>query len=338
VPERDHAVKGLAYRLAQFYTCLLGLYPPRYRSEFGEERQEVFTMVLQETAGLGKWALVRLALHELRDLLKSAMRANWREWEAFMKTLGSSLGEERLSWIGLLAGVWPFIFLGPIMAVAPYLPGKTSQLLTYEAPLWLATVFLSLLIGIIAGWRKGFPRWVYPYLVILFAVIVVPLMGRLSLLLGPDRFSPWVGAAILLGSFLGLVAAALFLVSRIPPVRKIFRDVRNDWTRVSFGMFAYLAFATGFYGGDHLPPFGPAVWLPAVVVVLGALAHLISRSRWARSLALIAALLISFLLKIIFSGGDTSFSGAALILVLFIFLPALVELLPHPKMPLEGQK
>jgi len=331
-------VKGLVAWLVQVYACLLCLYPPHYRSEFGEERQEVFTLALQEAARLGKWALFRLVLCEMRDLPVSAIRANLRELEVMMKKVESYLGDEHLSWIGLLAGLWPLIFLGPIMAVVPYLPREASRLLNFETPLWMATVFASLLIGILAGWRKGFPRWVYPYLVILFFAFVIPLIGRLSTLLGPDRFNKWIAAAILLICFLGFGAAALFVASRIPPMRKIYHDVRTDWTRLSFGMLAYPAFATGFYGGDHLPPFGPAVWLPAVVVVLGAAVYLICRSRWTRILALLAAVLLAFLLKMIFSSDETSIGIVPLFLGLVFFLPALVELLPRPKLPLADQE
>jgi hypothetical protein len=327
-------MKGLVAWLVQGYACLLSLYPPHYRSEFGEERQEVFSLALQEAAGLGKWALFRLVLCEVRDLLVSAIKANLRELEVMMKKLESYMGDEHLTWIGLLAGLWPLIFLGPIMAVTPYLPRDASRLLNFETPLWMATVFASLLIGILAGWRKGFPRWVYPYLVILFFALVIPPMGRLGTLLGPDRFNKWVPTVILPFSFIGFGAAALFVASRIPPLRKIYHDVRTDWTRLSFGFLAYPAWAMGFYGGDHLPTFGPAVWLPAVVLVLGAAVYLICRSRWTRILALLAALLLALPLKIIFSSDKTSIGIVPFFLILVFFLPALVELLPRPKLPL----
>jgi hypothetical protein len=312
-------VKNRMIWLVKVYACLMKLYPARYCNEFGEDRQEVFTLALQDAASRGKWALFRLVFCELQDYPASVIKANLREWRAMMK----------MSETGLL-GAWPFIFLGPLMAVAPYLPRHIAEWLRFDSPLWLAIVILSLTIGILVGWRKGFPRWVYPYLVILFFVIVIPVLGKLSTLLGPNRFSPWVGLAILLLTILGFGVGALYLLSRLPTTRRIFRDVRADWTRLSFGMFVYLAFGTGFYGGDHLPPFGLGVWLPPVIVVIGAIVYLLCRSRLMRSLALLATLLTGFLGKMVFANDDRWSLLAILLVVMLIFLPALLELLPHP--------
>ena len=248
-----------------------------------------------------------------------------------MKTIDARFGEERLSWIGLLFGLWPFIFLGPLMAIAPYLPHPVDSIFRYDSPLLLGIVFLSMIAGIIVGWRKGFPRWVYPYLVILFFAIAVPLLSQLGLLLGPYRLGALPTTAILLGAILGLGGAALFLLSRFPPTRSIYQDIHADWTRLSFGMVVFLAFAAGFYGGDHPPPFGPVVWLPSIIVVLGAFSYLLCRRRWMRSLVLLATLLFSILGRLIFPNDDIWSIWAGLLLVAFIFLPALVGLFPRPR-------
>lgn len=323
-------MNGLAGRFASMYAWLMRLYPAHYQNEFAGERQEVFALALEETAAKGNWALIGLMLCELRDFPVSAVRAKMREWEATMETLEKELGEDRLSWTGLLLGVWPFIFLGPVMAAAPYLPQDAAQFFRYDSPVWIAVVVLSVILGVILGGRKGFPRWVYPYLVILFFAIATPLLAQLSLLLDAIQLNRWISLALLLAVIPGLGAVMVFLMSRFPSTRKIIRDIRSDWTRLSFGMVIYLSFGTSFYGGDHPPAFGPVVWLPSLIVACGALVYLFCRNRIQRSVALFATLFLSILTKFIFPNDDVWAVLPVFLVVLLIFLPALVELLPRP--------
>lgn len=330
-------MKGLIARLLKVYACLMKLYPPRYQDKFGEERREVFALALEEAVGRGNRALLRLVLCELRDLPASAIRANLREWEVRMKTLENEPGDEQFSWMGFLLGVWPFLFAGPLMAVLPYLPRQVEELFDFYSPGWLAIVGVSVLVGVFVGWKKDFPRWVYPYLVILFFAIVILLLSWLGPRL-PGAGNAWLPTIYILATVFGLGAAALLLLSRIPSTRKIYYDVRNDWTRLSFGMIVFLAFGAGIYLGDHLPPFGPAVWLPSTVVVLGAVAYLLFRSRRMRSIVLIATIAISFLGMIIFPSDDPWAIQPTVLLVSLVLLPVLVGLFPRPHLSQVNEK
>ena len=330
-------MKGLVSKFLIVYACLMKLYPARYQREFGDERQEVFALALEEAINRGNRSLFRLVHCELHDFPASAIRANLRELEVMMKTSATKLGDERLSLIGLLLGVWPFLVSGPVLAILPYLPWPAERLLDFTSPLWLVIVGLSLFIGIFAGWRRDFPRWVYPYLVILFFAIVIPLLSWLGPR-GLSRFNPWISTAILLVAILGLGAAALFVLSRSPRTKKINYDVRDDWTRLSFGMVVILAFGTGLYGGDHLPPFSPAVWLPSVLVVSGAAAYLLSRSQLMRSIVLIGTLGISFFVMAILPHDEPWAIWPVLLLVSLIFSPVLVGLIPRPHLPQANEK
>ena len=331
-------MKARSDRLLQAYTGLMKLYPPRYRSEFAEERREVFALALEAALIRGKLAALRLLLSELYTFPASVMRAYGHEWENLMKTISTNLEEESLSWIGLLLGAWPFIFLGPLLAILPYLPRQVTRFYNFNSPLWLASAYLSLLIGILAGWRKGFPRWSYPYLVVLFFVIVIPPLGWLSSLLGPRRISPWVSISILLIAILGCWAVTLFLLNRMPATRKIYTDLRSDWTRLSFGILLYLAFGTGFYGGDHLPPLGLAVWLPSVLVVVGVVAYLFCRSRLLRSSVLIATLGCTILEKTVFQNNEPWNLWPVLLMVGLILSPGLLGLLPRRHLSQANEK
>ncbi len=315
--------------LARAYACLMSLYPPGYRREFAAERREVFDQALQDAAVQDSGALLRLALREGRDLPASIFWANLHEMGIHMKKFGSNLIEERNSLAGILAGLWPFIFLGPVMAVIPYLPGQAARMFNYGTPLWLAIVFLSILLGVALGWAKGFPRWSYPYLVILFFAVVIPTMAKMSVLLGPNRFDPLLTAALLIAAFLGLGGAFLLFIRLAPPLRKIYTNARLDWTRMSFGLYTYLAFATGFNGVDHRPPLSLGLVLPTLLVSLGAAAYLLCKPRWARILALVAPVILNSLIKVLQTPREDLVTGVALFFVILIFLPALVELLPH---------
>ena len=329
-------MNDLTGRLAGVYAWLLRLYPRNYQSEFAEERQEVFAQALSETAAKGEQALLRLMVRELRDLPGSVFKARLREWEGRMKRLDTNLGEERLSWIGMFLAVWPYIFFGPLMAVAPYLPQSLAQFFRVDSTAWLVSVVLFSIIAVGVGWRKRFPRWVYPYLVILFFAIAIPLMAQLSLLLGGDPRYKVISAIVLVTALPGLVAVVAFVMSRIPATRKVLQDIRSDWTRLSFGMVVYVSFVTGFYGGDHLPAFGPAVWLPSLVVVVGVIAYLMCRSRGQRSLALLATLFLSILGIFIFSTDDVFTLLPVALVVLLIFLPAVLALFPDRARPVSG--
>ena len=150
--------------------------------------------------------------------------------------------------------------------------------------------------------RRGFPDGFIPTLSPCFLLIVVPLLSWLGPWL-PNKYSPWVDIAFILIIILGIGALAIFLLNRFHLTRKIYDDVRNDWTRLSFGMLVFLAFYTGIYMGDHLPPFSLAILLPSVVVLLGAVMYLLSPSQLGRSITLIAAFGIVLLIEVLVPNG-----------------------------------
>ncbi len=327
---------GLVSGFVKLYAYLMRFYPSGYQSEFGVERQGVLAEVLSEASIRGNWPLIYLVIRELRDFPISAIRANVREWEVMMKAIETKLGDNRFSWIGLFFGMWPFIFLGPVMAVLPYLPMKNAQGFTFYSPLWLTVVGLSILVGIYVGWRKGFPRWVYPYLVPLFFIIVVPLLGWLGPLL-PNKMLPWMSIAFILIIILVIGAVVISLLNRFHLTRKIYLDVRNDWTRISFGMLVFLAFYTGIYMGDHLPPFGFGVLLPSLTVLFGAIVYLLSPNQLGRIIALIVTLGITLLIKSLPANEDAWSIWASLLMILILFSPVLIGLFPRRRLLLLDQ-
>jgi hypothetical protein len=60
------------------YTLLLRLYPRRFRQEFADEMQAVFTEAMTEAAARGRLGV--FFLRELRDAPQSIARAYWYGW------------------------------------------------------------------------------------------------------------------------------------------------------------------------------------------------------------------------------------------------------------------
>ena len=56
------------------------LYPKHYQEEFAEERREVFTLALAESASFGRQKLLLLMLRELCDFPLSLIKMHLREW------------------------------------------------------------------------------------------------------------------------------------------------------------------------------------------------------------------------------------------------------------------
>ena len=298
---------------------------------------EVFEQALVDASARSRGAQLGLVIREARDLPASIFRAYQREMEGNMSESLALRGQDRITLAGLLAGLWLFIFLGPLIALVPYMPGRVSQLFGIGQPLWLAVVALSSLLGLGIGWAKGFPRWSYPYLVVVFFVVAAPAMAKLSLLVGALQVGRLPGVVILLASFLAMIAAFVLLIFLAPPLRRIIQDIRADWTRLSFGMSIYLAFATSFYGGDHLPPLTLLVVLPSLVVMFCASIYLLCRPRWVRILALAVMTVTPFVQLALGAPEELQFNWFAVFLLAIIFLPALVELLPRRTKPLaEG--
>jgi hypothetical protein len=184
-----------------------------------------------------------------------------------------------------------------------------------------------MVVGTLAGLIQRFPRWSYPYLITLALFLLVNGVARITLLFPPERLLVGSHLVILFVFFVVLTAIVVLIARSLKHFHYLYQSIRQDWTRLSFGLFAYVAFTTGFYGGDHPPPFGISVLLPSTIVVFGALAHLLSVNRPQRILSLFLALaLVSIVIP---STEEVPSWSALLFLLAVVFLPALFELLPR---------
>jgi hypothetical protein len=99
------------------------------------------------------------------------------------------------------------------------------------------------LVGLLWGWLKGFPRWTYPCLAygVFFALY-------LSLASTPGfavfNISMWNRELWGWRAFvpLGIIVAVALLLSKPPwgPILKMVRDIWNDWTLFAYGVYGLL--------------------------------------------------------------------------------------------------
>jgi hypothetical protein len=318
----------LSIRLAaRLYAALLRLYPRRFRDEFADEMRTVFSQALAEAAKRGMLAVLALVVREARDIPGSIWSANLHA-RGGLTVAPLSETEKRMGWLGVLIGILPFVLLGPLQAIMPYAPSVVRAAFDIGRDQVMIEFWLLMGVGTLMGRVWQFPRWSYPYLTMFVFVLLANGVARITVLLPQERFLAGFYIPLLFGFFVILTALIVLVARLLTPLHLLYQSVRQDWTRLSFGLFCYIAFATGFYGGDHPPPFGISVLLPTVIVVLGALLHLLSSTRRQR----ILALFLPPVLLPLTSHLEADWWFAVLFMISIISLPLLFDILRRDEM------
>jgi len=300
--------------LTRLYSQLLKLYPDRFLKEFGGEMKDVFAQVLSGLNDPGtpiaarRVKMVRLFFREVRYFPLSYLDArrylkSFRSSETPQGNTPYREGEVSETWVGqpdawgeALLGALPFLLYG----IACLLEGFTE--LGGHPPLALTLLDKSInrpaialtpqmgvhivtALGLLFGVWKGFPRWSYAYLgVTIFFGWSYNNQNYYGVLNKPWAWFP-LFAAILLG---------LLLTRSLQPLAQLFKGAWNDWTRLSFTLYAFtspLVIGSIFdldWGASHLY----SVFFLTFVISAGAVTFLRSRGIWGRVLSLQAVVLI----------------------------------------------
>lgn len=306
--------------LTRLYAHLLKLYPDRFMDEFGGEMADVFTQTL---AGLGysgsrpitrRLKMARLFLREVLDFPRTyldawryqvslssgetpAGRASYRDGEVTETWVG-----RRTSWTAAFVGALPFLLFGlayliegitelrgrfgpgfnlPDLTLLAGPPHRPAIILTLPIAVYIVCV-LVLLFGIL----KGLPRWSYAYLGMSIYFGWYYSNGR------------YYGVVYGLWAWLPLLAAIILglLLNRLKPLPRLFQGAWNDWTRLTFTLYAFALPVNTivFFDGDWgvLQLYG--LVFNTVLLAAGAVVFLRSRTTWGRVLSLLAAFLILF--------------------------------------------
>lgn len=315
--------------LLWLYIRLLNLYPQQYQVEYGQELQTVFSLAVAESARQGTRAIVKLGLRELRDLPGALIREHRRERrKRKMKTSPEiSPVDAQSSWGETFVGLWLFLIFGPVPVVMAYLTLPTwlrSGSGLGSVLLVIGFVLLPLLMSLGIGWAKGWPRWSYPYLGLLFAAVLISTANKVSA--ASNQWGLWVEGLLTVIVFLLIVSVFVLLTRAFPPLRPLYHSIRHDWTRLSFALYTF-SLIFGQVDHDEDPTFSLNVFLPTVILLLGALAYMRSTTKAQRFLALLGGVTLAVGLRM--AGGKILFVYFWVWLAILVVAPALLALIPR---------
>ena len=343
--------------LIRLYSHQLKLYPDRFLDEFGEEMSDMFGQALSDLDDSGippATRRVKMACLFLREVWYFPFAyLDARHYQASLgggetQTGSVSYGDgeatetwagRRAPWGAALVGALPFLIFGLAYLLEGFAELGGHDRLAFNLlhgslnrpninlTLPMGVYFVSAL-GLLFGLLKGFPRWSYAYL-------------GMSLYFGWSYnnqfyyglFHKWwvwipLFAAIVLG---------LLLTRSLRPLARLLQGAWNDWTRLSFALFAFaLPMLTVVFFDDDWGSFQLyGLFFDTLLLAAVAVAFLRSRTILGRVLCLQAAILI-LVVKGILVGGwfgghlpSRYWPGFFFILIYssFLLLPGVIGLL-----------
>ena len=158
---------------------------------------------------------------------------------------------------------------------------------------------MFILLGLLAGWITGFPRWSYAYVgygtiyALYLSSVATPGLQFLGYAFAQNQhwgWRAWVGLAAV--TILGLL-----ITRSLRPLRGLFAGGWRDWTRWSLALYGVLPLSLWILFDEvHRPYPAPFLAVATVCLAAGALVHLRSGTRVRRVLGLLAGLTTSWLL------------------------------------------
>ncbi len=234
------------------YARLLHLYPRKFRDEFAEEMQIVFQDSVKEAVGNGMLSMIVICLRELGGLPLSILREFWHEFErkeTIMVTTEKVETETSTDgganhWNALI-GALPFALFGVASMIGK---SRLPFHMAYPNLVFYVIVLLGLLLGLI----KGFPRWAYSYLgwSLVFAWWWTD-MGTYGLRIFGFRIDYWTWQIWV--PLLATLGLALLWTRSLHPFRQLVRGIWENWTNLSLMIYTFIAFVVLIYDENHHP-------------------------------------------------------------------------------------
>lgn len=262
--------------LVRFYEIVLYFYPRQFRAEFGDEMIYVFAESM--AARSGSQSVIQF-LRELRDLPGSLLDAFTASW--FRGGVMSTKNEyivPSTRWQAFV-GTLPFLAFGIVQMI--------DKMDLYYAPrsTFADLAFYGLaLTGLLIGWIRGFPLWSYSYLG--WSLVFAWFWTDMSI--DGTNWGYWIWLPVGIMALLAL----LWTHSR-DPLKKLARDIWNDWTRLTLAMFSMggLIFCGG--GEDHHPQWLLFSIAATLIVCIGAWCFLRSSTLIGRVLSIAVSFILS---------------------------------------------
>jgi hypothetical protein len=333
--------------LTKLYAAFLHLYPVRFRDEFAEEMKIVFRDSVSDAVKAGMLAGARVCIREIGELPFSILREFWHEFRGKETSMvhenSTHVSEDAATPGQVVMGSLPFVVFG-LFLILLEIP------MEWNLPAWfdtLAGVVLVLLlivpaIGFGIGWVQKFPRWSYPYagMAFLMALYIANVTTPGLNILGYPIFGRelWgLRSCIPLGT---AVLIALSISRSFRPFGRLFTNLWNDWSILSYSMVGFLPLliAVEFDEIDRLYSLYFMVPL-AISLVVMVVFYLRGYRTWQRVLTLTVGILIIVVTSAV---GSTSYwlensgttlanamrvPGRVIVVILIMLLPAWLELL-----------
>jgi hypothetical protein len=284
--------------LIRLYRSLLNLYPRRFSEEFAEEMEGIFSDLLDETLTLPRLDLAKFLCIELFHLPGEALHQHLK----IRRKKGTDSEPHPDGWDGPASRREVFVAMGVFI-----LPAVT---IWFNYGLNISTGWLAGLMGILFfyGVYRGFPRWSLPYLGLALSALsfmfifqwaadlVAPAVIARLAIAGHNQSTHlllqafWAGLMWLSLFFLVFIAIGFLAIFR--RFRTLFWKVRQDWTLVSYILYAgamFMLFLT-FNQYRYEKPYAVA---STFCLMSGAWLYMRSSKRWKRALSLLIGLTLA---------------------------------------------
>jgi hypothetical protein len=254
------------------FTQSLRFYPPAFRAEFGAEMQSVFANAIADKSGVQPAIRFMRELGDLPGSLLSVYAAQW------FRGGNMSTQNEHISpstrWQALI-GVLPFLAFGIFSMI-----GKMDQVYDPRVIYTYLAFYILALSGLLIGWIRGFPLWSYGYLG--WSLVFAWIWSNVTINGTYWGYQSWM-------LFWIVVLIALLWTRSLSPIKKIFRDIWNDWTRLTFVMYAFAAFVSLIYDENHHPYLLLFMAVATLIVTVGAWFFLRSSNMIGRILSIVVS-------------------------------------------------
>jgi len=274
------------------YSRSLVLYPRRFRNEFADEMQVVFRDSLTDAIHEGVLSFLFICLKEFGGLPIHVLRELWHEIERkemiMVRNEKTNSQSKTMRWDALI-GTLPFVLFG----IAKMLSETTRY--HFNAYSYLA-FYVAVLLGLLIGMIKGFPRWTYSYVgwSLVFAWWWTN-MGTPGLKLFGTRIHHW-GWQIWYPLVI-TIAIAILSTRSFRSIRQMVSGIWQDWTLLSLAIYAFVAFASLIYDENHHPYLLAFIAATTIAVCLAVWGFLKSDSGWKRVTSLLAGFVTALVLN-----------------------------------------
>jgi len=268
--------------LVSIYSLLFHFYPCAYQSDYHDERLSVLESALHDAAGLGRLAVWMRFVGELLALPGSIFQQHLRANRYSALQHGDNSWQAPLPWSRLVIPMVMFILL----IWDRFLDGSPAA--TELGPVF-PLLFLFLLIGILISLFTGFPRWSMPIAGLVLgglsfyawaAILYTSQLGDWMYFLKPppgDVKLKLIHSFFTTGcqwsSILIILAGILLVSALLPPNRRFWRGLVQDWTLASYFIYCVTPFILIMNFDDYR--FEQVYTIPALLVLaFGALLFL----------------------------------------------------------------